>query len=36
MLRMYVLVRRDLEWGQRAVQAVHAASTLAFKYAADP
>lgn len=35
-MKLFVLVRRDLEWNQRAVQAVHAACLLMRKHGGDP
>lgn len=35
MLKMYILVRKDLEWGQRTVQACHAVATFMAKYGSD-
>jgi len=36
MLKMYVLVRRDLEGSHRTVQACHAVADFVFRHGADP
>ena len=36
MLKMYVLVRRDLPWPHRTVQACHAVADFVYRHGGDP